>query len=209
MKKIIIVGAGRYGREVYSLINAINRIQLIYNCLGFIDDNLNALDGIRCDGRIICSIKDWEHKDDIVYAMGIASPKGKEKLSTLLKERGATFETLIHPTARICEYIDFGEGCIVSGGSSIGSNSKIGNFVNIAGSMVGQDTIIGDFSFTGGFANITIARIGKRVFIGSHAFIINDRVIGDDAFVCVGSIVLSNVKPGIKVMGYPARKVDF
>ena len=47
-------------------------------------------------------------------------------------------------------------------------------------------------------SNITNAHIGKRVFIGSHAVILNGKKVGDDAFVCAGSIVFSNVTVGVQ-----------
>jgi serine acetyltransferase len=92
--------------------------------------------------------------------------------------------------------------------STIGDCVKIGNFVHIAGSMIGQDSIIGDYSTTTGYSNIVSASLGKRVFVGSHAVILNERKIGDDAFICAGSIVFHHVKPGVKVFGYPARKIN-
>lgn len=208
MKDIIIVGAGRYGREVHSLILAINKEKPTYNCIGFIDDNLNALDGIKIDAKIIGKVSDWEVNPDTVFAMGVASPKGKETMAAIMKAKGAKFETLIHPKARICEYVEFGEGCIISGNATIASCSKLGNFVCIAGSVIGQDSIIDDYSFTGAFANITCGRIGKRVFVGSLSFVLQNKILGDDSYICAGSIVLRNVKPGTKVFGNPAKKVD-
>ena len=74
--------------------------------------------------------------------------------------------------------------------------------------MVGGASI-GDFSTTTGFANIAGAHLGNRVFVGSHAVILNGKKVGDDAIVCAGSIVFSNVKAGTKVFGNPAKKADF
>ena len=48
----------------------------------------------------------------------------------------------------------------------------------------------------------------KRVFVGSHAVIMNKRRLGDDAYVCAGSIVFNNVKSGVKVFGNPAKVFD-
>ena len=31
----------------------------------------------------------------------------------------------------------------------------------------------------------------------------------DDAYVCVGSVVVSNIKAGTKVFGVPAKRVDW
>ena len=200
---LIIVCAGGFGREVYYMAKSIGK----WNIKGFIDDNPHALDGVNITLPIIGTIKDWEPGNNEVFALGISTPKTKETIVSIMKAKGAKFETLIAPHSRIIETATIGEGCIISG--SIGDCVKIGNFVNIMGSMIGQDSIIDDYSTTTGYTNIASAYIGKRVFVGSHAVVLNNRRVGDDAFVCAGSIVFSNVKPGIKVFGNPAKKLDF
>ena len=208
MKDLIIAGAGGFGREALGLAKTLNEINPQWNIKGFINDIPDALDGVKCSHGIIGSIKDWQPSDNEVFVMGVSSPAGKEKISSILKAKGAQFVTLIHPLALISDYVTMGEGCIIGGRSSIGDNAVLGDFVNLAGSMVGQDALIGDFSTVTGYANITNAQLGKRVFVGSHAVILNKRKVGDDAYVCAGSIVFNNVKPGIKVFGNPAKKFD-
>ena len=208
MKDLIIVGAGGFGREVYYLAKAINAVAPRWNIKGFINDIPVDLKSVKIDLPILGTIKDWNPGGDEVFAMGISSPAGKEKVATILKSKGAKFETLIAPHAFVCPTASIGEGCVVSYPTTVGDCAKIGSFVNMHGTMVGQDAEIGDYSTTTGYANVTTAKIGKRVFIGSHAVILNGRKIGDDAFVCAGSIVFGNVKPGIKVMGNPAKRFD-
>ncbi len=208
MKDLIIAGAGGFGREALSLAKTLNNIEPRWNIKGFINDIPDALDGVKCSHGIIGTIKDWQPSDNEVFVMGVSSPAGKEKIASILKSKGAQFITLIHPYAIVNEYVTMGEGCIINGRSSIGDGAILGDFVNLAGSMVGQDAEIGDFSTTTGYANITNAKLGKRVFVGSHAVILNKRKVGDDAYICAGSIVFSNVKPGIKVFGNPAKKFD-
>ncbi len=208
MKDLIIAGAGGFGREALALAKTLNSIEPQWNIRGFINDVPDALDGVKCSHGIIGTIKDWQPSDNEVFVMGVSSPAGKEKIAGILKAKGARFVTLVHPLALVSEYVTMGEGCIINGRSSIGDNAVLGDFVNLAGSMVGQDAVIGDFSTLTGYVNITDAKLGKRVFVGSHAVILNRRKIGDDAYVCAGSIVLNNVKPGIKVFGNPAKKFD-
>lgn len=208
MNEIIIVGAGGFGREALYLIKQINKVKPSWIIKGFIDDNLDALDGIQCDHKVIGKISDWQPNDNEVFAIGIASPRVKEIVTNKLKGKGANFETLISPYAHICDYSKIGEGCIVTSGSMIGDCVKMGNFVNVASAMIGQDSTINDFSTITGYVNVASAHIGKRVFVGSHSVILNGRKIGDDAFVCAGSIVFNNVRPGLKVIGNPAKKVN-
>lgn len=209
MKKIIVVGAGGFGREAYYLIQAINQVEPQFKVMGFLDDNPNALEGKKIDCPILGSVNDWQPSDNEVYAMGIAAPKTKEKVATILVGKGAKFVTLIHPAALVNKDAIIGIGCIIGGRSSVGALTRVGDFVHIAGSMVGQDGLIDDYSTTTGFANITNAKLGKRVFVGSHAVVLNGLTVGDDAFICAGSICFSKVKPGTKVFGNPAKKMDF
>ena len=203
MKDLIIVCAGGFGREVYYMAKSIGK----WNIKGFIDDNLHALDGVDIALPIIGTIKDWAPSENEVFALGVSAPKTKEIIVNLMSAKGAKFETLIAPHSRIIESATICEGCIISG--SVGDCVKIGNYVNIMGSMIGQDSIIGDFSTTTGYTNIVAAHIGKRVFVGSHAVVLNDIKVGDDAYICAGSIVFSKVKAGTKVFGNPAKRMDF
>lgn len=207
MKDLIIVGAGGFGREVYYLAKEINRHEQKWNIKGFIDDDEHALDNINIEASILGSIQNWEVSENETFALGMSSPKTKEIVVNLMKEKRASFETLISPRAHVIETATIGEGCIING--SIGDCVKIGNYVNVMGSMIGQDSTIDDFSTTTGFTNIASAHIGKRVFVGSHAVVLNGKKVGDDAFICAGSIVFSNVKAATKVFGNPAKRMNF
>lgn len=203
MKDLIIVCAGGFGREVYYMAKEIGK----WNIKGFIDDNEHALDGVDIAAPLLGKICDWQVSENEVFALGVSSPATKEKIVEQMKSKGARFETLISPRTHIIETAVIGEGSIING--SVGDCVKIGNYVNIMGSMIGQDSTIGDYSTTTGFTNIVSACLGKRVFVGSHAVVLNGKIIGDDAFVCAGSIVFNNVKAGTKVFGNPAKRMVF
>lgn len=205
MKKIIIVGAGGFGREVYYLIKDINRVQPTWELVGFLDDKIKSLYDKKIHTPILATIDAWKPAEDEYFILGIASPKAKEIVANKLKSKGAKFATLISPMATVNETVEIGEGCVVTGGS-IGDCSKLGSFVNIAGSMIGQDVEIGHFSTITGYVNIPKGRIGKRVFVGSHAVILND--LEDDVEVVPGSVVFHRIKAGTKVIGYPAKKIE-
>lgn len=215
MKNIIIVCAGGFGCEVYDVIQEINEaaedkgLEKPYNILGFLSDVKVDLKARYVDAEIIGDIQNWYPKGDEVYAMGISTPSAKEKLANMLKTRGAKFETLISPDSHIGKNVQLGEGCIVRAAVIISRGAKLGNFVNVMGSMVGSCAEIGDYSTTTGFANITNAKLGKRVFVGSQAVIMNNRKIGDDAFICAASLVVSHVKAGKKMFGIPAVPVEW
>ena len=210
MLDIIIVGAGGFGREALYLAKAVIEYNNYdWQIKGLIDDNLHALDGKDCDYKVIGTIKDWVVGENERYVLGVANPAVKAKLVEQLSAKGAEFISLINPLAMVNEKAKLGRGCFIGGRSSVGDCAQIGDFVHLAGCMVGQDATVGDYSTITGFANVTTAQLGKRVFVGSHAVVLNGLKVGDDAFICAGSIVFSNIKPNTRVIGYPAKKMDF
>ncbi|MBP5462316.1 MAG: hypothetical protein J6Y20_09350 [Lachnospiraceae bacterium] len=212
MKDIIIVCAGTYGLEVLSVIDGINYqlrqkgLEEEYNVLGFLDDNPNALDGKGVKVPIIGKISDWQPKGEEVYSIGAAFPKVKEKLATMLKQRGCKFETLIAPWSIVSDYCTLGEGCFITA-YSISAGVTLGDFVNINASSICAGSVIGDYSTTTGFTVVDHATVGKGVFIGSHAVVVPGVTIGDGAQISVGSIVTSDVEKGATVFGVPAVQI--
>jgi sugar O-acyltransferase (sialic acid O-acetyltransferase NeuD family) len=210
MKELIIVGAGGFGRELLQWIKDINIAKSKWKIRGFIDDNQNALDKYDCDYPVIGSIENWLPKETEIFACAICNPKIKELVVTNLKSKGAMFTDVIHPTAIIGDHNSIGEGLIMYPGAGITVNSKIGNFVTILTSGIGHDVEICDYVSISSFCNIAGGvKIGKRVFIGGNTIIIPNRKIGDNAYIAAGSVVVTNIKQNIKVMGNPAKKYDF
>ena len=201
MKDLVIVGVGGFGREAYYFAKQLGT----WNIKGFIGNKGDDPKKYQINLPFLGVIEDYCPNENEVFVMGISNPQKKEKFANVLIEKGAQFVSLIHPQAKINETVTLGIGCVVGGRSSIGDLSKIGNFVHIAGSMIGQDVVIGDYSTTTGFTNVPSAKIGKRVFLGSHSVILKD--VEDDAYVCAGSIVFSKVKAGTKVFGNPAKRM--
>lgn len=210
MKDILIVGASGFGREVLRLIENINEVSPIWNVLGFLDDNPNALDGVVCEYDILGSIKDWQPTPDQWFACALAFPEVKRKVTDSLKERGAKFATLIHPNAVINPRSIIGEGTIITNNCSISDNTSVGDFCTILGSGVAHDVMVGNYSTLSGRCQLNgHVTVGTMVYMGCGVLVAPSIKIGDGATVGIGSVVISKVKPGTKVFGNPAKKMDF
>lgn len=206
MKKIVIAGAGGFGRELLQWIKDINEKTLTWEILGFIDDNLNALDGVETDAKVVGTIKDYVGKEDEEVALAFGSPELKRKIVSILKAKGATFATIIHPTALLSPFAHYGEGFIMFPYSKLSCNSTVGDFVTLLSTPIGHDNVIGDYTVISGGCNIVRnVKIGQDVFLAAGVCIAQDVVIGDGAYLGLGSVILKDVKPGAKMFGNPAR----
>ncbi len=211
MKDLIIVGAGNAAREVLQIVKDINRERLTWNLKGFIADtglDMNTL--TKGDFNILCTIEEWCPKPNEEYTCAIADPFGRQLVVEKLLNRGAKFVNIVHPTARLNDYCELGEGIVLYPYSSVGSHACLGNYVFLQSTTVAHDVSVGDFTTISSLCGILgRVKLGKRVFVGNHATIVPKVSIGDDAYIGAGSVVIRNVKAGTKVFGNPARRVDF
>ena len=210
MKNLLIIGARGFGREVYDLALDCIENGADFIVKGFLDDNKDALDGLENYPPIISSVEDYLIQPNDVFICGLGSPEWRKYYSEIILAKGGVFVSLVSPLAIIRRNAHIGVGCIITHFSNISVDTYVGNHVAILSSKLGHDAKVGDYSvLSGGVALNGYAEVGKEAFIGSHAIIAPHKKIGDKAYIGLGSVVINNIKSGVKVFGYPARKIDF
>jgi sugar O-acyltransferase (sialic acid O-acetyltransferase NeuD family) len=209
MEKLIIVGAGGFGREVLGYARDVQKIEPRWEIGGFLDDNNRALDNFNYNFPIIRSIQDYQPTENDVFVMALGTPAEKLAVADILIKRGARFISLIHPKAWIGSNVTLGIGCVVCPYTVITCDIRIGDFVTInVYASIGHDSLIGDGCTLSSYASIAGAvKLGNGVYVGIHGCILNGTEIGDFAMIGAGSMVLKHVKPGATVIGVPAKRV--
>lgn len=119
MQNLIIIGAGGLGREVYDL--AIDTGA--YTVRGFVDANPSKSPEVA---PVLGTPDAYDIQPGDVFICAIGKPAVRCKVVRSLRERGANFATLIHPTAIISPTAIVEEGCIVKPYVTIGSKAHIG-----------------------------------------------------------------------------------
>ena len=211
MKKLIIIGAGGCGREVLQWAKDANKLKQKWDSFEFIDDNLSALDGKKCDVVLKSKIQDYEPKTDEEFICCIANSVIRRKIVETLKSKGARFVNVIHPTAIVSDSCILGECVILYPFSLVSDNAVVedGCIINMY-SSVAHDSLVGSYSTISAHCDITgMCRLGNNVFMGTSSHMIPSSRIGDNAYICAGSTVMGRVKENTKVMGNPAKKLNF
>lgn len=208
MKNLIIIGAGGMGRTFYS-----NALECLgygteFTIKGFIDDNLNALEGFLNYPPIISKIETYSPQRDDVFVCSIGGNSRKDCIENIIN-RGGEFIQLIHKDAKILTNAKLGKGNFIGAFSIIGNDAVIGDYNMIQSfTVIGHDAIIGDFNRID--THVTCVggiKIKNNVTIHTGAVINHKVVIEDNAKVGANSFVIRKVKQGDTVLGVPAKKI--
>jgi sugar O-acyltransferase (sialic acid O-acetyltransferase NeuD family) len=211
MKKIAIIGAGGFGREVKMLIDHINQKDEQFEIQGFYDDKHydHDINGVPYLGKIE-KINEVDHPLCITVAIG--DPRTKKKIVESINNPNIEFPTLIHPSVIIGQdNTKIGKGNIICAGVIITVDIEIEDFVILNLSCtVGHDTKIKNYSSFMPTVNISgEVIINDSVYVGTGAKIINLLEIGENTIVGAGAVVYKSLPANCTAVGIPAKPIKF
>ena len=212
MKKIIIIGAGGFGREVKMLIDQINNSKPQYEFVGYYDDGIQK--GTFINGfPVLGSVLDVNLINEKTYvALGLGNPVYKKNVTQELNNSNLIFETLIHPSVLIGnDEVSLGKGVLVCAGSIITCNIAIHDFVTVnLVCTIGHDSILKDFVSIMPGCNISgEVIIENGVYIGTGAKVINQVTIGENSIIGAGAVVSKSIPENCTAVGIPAKPLKY
>lgn len=199
-RKLIIIGAGGHSAEIDDYIGMINRQagEARYCIEGYLDDNPANYSAYRFSGPLLGGIPGHVIRTDCSYIIGIANLEYRRRFVELYLERGATFATLVHPTAYISPSAKLGNGIVIGPMANIGPNVEIGDFTLInSRCSLGHDTKIGRFNFISPnvcFSGFT--RIGDENLFGINSASIPGIKVGNRNRIMAGMVLDKPVGDG-------------
>ena len=208
----LIVGAGGFGREVFSWTFGQLRATQSDFPVGFLDDDPDSLSQFpTLKERWVGQISTYSPQSGDRLLMAIGDPTSKLTVGEMLKLRGAVFASFVHPTAVIAQDVRIGVGCIICPFAVVCCNVRLGDFVSMnVGSVAGHDSIIGDGCTLSPHSDVAgKVNLKRGVFLGCQTAILPKTQIGEFARIGAGSVVINHVSPGVSMMGVPAKRISW
>lgn len=211
IKKIVIIGAGGFAREVLDILDACNEDGDLYNTLGYIVEPDFGTAGMIVNGKPILGGLEWleKHRKEVFAVCGIGAPEVRHRLVIEATKAGVCFCSITHPSVRLSRWNSIGTGVVISAGCLLSNHIQIGNHVQInPGCIIGHDVTIEDFVTVSPGVNISgNVKIFMGCNLGTGINVINRLTIGKWSVIGAGSTLIRDVPPNSTVVGVPGRVV--
>jgi sugar O-acyltransferase (sialic acid O-acetyltransferase NeuD family) len=213
MKRIAIIGAGGFAREVAWLLedlSAANERASAYVSAGFLVSEASRI-GLY-DSPVLGDFSWLESNRVDGLAMGIGTPSVRIKLAEELKGRfpHIAWPALVHPSVKWQRRtMQVSEGVIICAGSIATVNVRFEPFcmVNLS-CTIGHEAVIGRGCVLNPTVNISGGvELGPGVLVGTGAQILQYVKVGEGATIGAGAVVNKDVNAETTVVGVPAKEL--
>lgn len=205
-KPLIILGNGGHASVLTEIL-----LEQEYKILGFTtptcEHNHFGLNHLGTDEVIY---KYNSSEVDLVLGLGMLKPTSvREKIFLHFKEKGYSFNSVIHPSAVISPSAQLAEGVQIMAGAIIQTCTTIAdNTIVNTGAIIDHDGQIGAHVHIAPGTKISGAvQVGDSTHIGTGTTIIQGIHIGEKCLIGAGAVVVKNIPNNVRVFGVPAKEV--
>lgn len=153
------------------------------------------------------AIQNLDKDTRLVFAIG--DSRLRKKLATQYLMEGFRPATLVHPTARVSEFVKIGQGCIITAGVVVTIDVEIGSFsiLNL-NSTIGHGCHLEDFVTVSPGVHVSgNVELGECVELGTGTVCVPGIKIGADTQVGAGAVVTRDLPGKAVCFGVPARQI--
>jgi acetyltransferase EpsM len=215
--RLVVVGAGWHGRELFSYIRDVIREGWDGEFIGYLDDAAvsdqhSQEPGIlgKLDRFLTCPD---EFFDGLEYLTAFGNNATRQtvvdRLNAMYGGRLAA-RTLVHPASYVGYQVQIGEGSCLAPGAIATRTIRIGKhcILNVKAS-VSHDCVVGDFVNVNPGATICgNVSLGEGAYIGAGATVKDKVSIGAWSVIGAGATVIDDIPPNVTATGTPARIIN-
>ena len=211
MKKLVIVGAGDFGREVSWVAERINAQTPVWELLGFVDDGA-AVQGRTVDGYPVLGPVSWLEAvtDELYVVCSIGTGRvRKQVMERVLANPHLRPAVLIDPAAIVGRNAQVGPGCVVCAGTVLAISSRLEahTIVNL-NCTVGHDTVLEPYCTVHPGSNLSgRVHVGACTDIGTGTKIIQGLAVCPGCTLGAGTDVVRDITEPGTYAGVPARRI--
>jgi len=213
-QRLVIIGAGGFGREVLDVIEAINFDYAStgtqpFEVLGFLDDGEPDLMLLAAYG--VAHLGPVAHLEqmpaDVGYVIGIGSPEARAKIDGYCLSLSRPSPVLVHPSATMGRKVELGPGTVICSHVSLTNHITLGRHVHVnINCTVGHDAALNDYVTLSPLVAISgNVTAHEGAFFGTGCDVNPGLTVGEYAVVGTGAAVVRDVAAGTTAVGVPAR----
>lgn len=203
-QKIVLIGGGGFGREVFCYLQADIASGALANCqvAGIVDDNPNCevmqfIRGVTFLGRL----EALEAGGKFSFLIAIGSTERRKKIASQIAALGYPLFTYVHSSVYVAQDAMVGAGtlvapnCIINSGAVIGECCALNVFCSI-----GHGAYVGDYSVLSPYCALNgNSRLGNSCMLGTRATVFPGVSLGNRCTVDTHSFVKVNLADGMIV----------
>lgn len=197
MKKIVVVGAGGFAKELFGYLEQDIAIGYLKDTQikGFLDISEDSYSQMNIDSTYLGSEDDYLVEENDSFLVAIGDVELREKVISKLEQKKVSFFTYIHSSAFIDKSAKIGLGVIVCPYSMVNSQAIVGDYslMNIY-SSIAHDSRVEGYSILSPYCTLNGGvRAGIKLFMGTRSTILPNIVIGNDCTISAGTVVSKNM----------------
>lgn len=211
MEKLVIFGSGGLAREVLWVARDVNRVRPTFEILGFIEDNPDMKGRVLSDLPVLGGFE-WiqEHlSPELRGICGIGNTIVRNQIAHRGKKLGLRFTNVIHPSVLRSNYVELGEGVVITAGNILTTQVEIHDhvFLNLD-CTVGHDAVLERFVNCAPGCNISgDVRLKQGAHLGTGVKVIQGLTVGEYTKVGAGAVVTRDLPPSSVAVGIPAKVI--
>jgi sugar O-acyltransferase (sialic acid O-acetyltransferase NeuD family) len=203
MRRIVLIGAGGFGREAAWVVARINAVTPRFELLGFCDDAAEKREGVCGTHSLLGTLAQVTARfGSVGFFCAIGNNHTRREVTRCARAAGHEPVTLVDPAAMIAPDAVIGVGSYVGIRSVISVGVRLGEGVLVNHQVcVGHDARVADFAqLCPGVCVSGGCEIGEGALLGTLSGTIPLKRVGAWATVGAGSVVLRDVADNTTVV---------